>query len=153
MASTGTARGVCPGTNIMDPPERDTEAEARVLRRHKFSAPFAHPQDAHLGDLLDCLVFADGIDDEEPFERRALGMFGAIFETLSHLEGNEIPDGLLFALERQANVFVELGRRLAEVGPVTDDRDPTLDRAGNPIADDSDVARDARDDADEGGHQ
>jgi len=98
---------------------REREAEKIALKRWRYSAPMGDPANASLGDLLDRLVYAEGIDDSEPFERRALGAVSQLIDMLSYCDDG-IPRGVLYQLHVMCEVFVEIGARLEEAGPRLD---------------------------------
>lgn len=98
------------------PGGREADAEKVALRRWKHSAPLADAANASLGDLLDLLAYADGIDSSEPFERRALGAISQLIDMVSYRD-DSIQLGVLHQLHLMCEVFIAIGVRLEEAGP------------------------------------
>jgi hypothetical protein len=111
-----SAREVTEGTTYLKPLPRDRDAEKLVLRRHRAPAVFADIRAANLGDLLESMLYVDGINDTEPLERRALGTLSNLFDVLSYAE--DVPEGLFYCLSNITAVLAEIGARLQEAGPV-----------------------------------
>jgi hypothetical protein len=101
------------------PGGREREAEKIALKRWRFAAALGEPTEASLGDLLDRLVYCDGLDDSEPFERRALGMVSNLLDLISQCDCG-VPRGVVYQIHMMTEVLVEIGARLEEAGPPQD---------------------------------